>query len=68
MDRNLDGYYFRVCRNGRWESVCFSDLTEEQMNDVLKDRSDKWLKSLCVGLGMTLKQMGDSVDVVGMEE
>ena len=38
------------------------------MNDVLKDRSDKWLKSLCVGLGMTLKQMGDSVDVVGMEE
>ena len=68
MDRNLDGYFFRVCRNGRWESVCFSDLTEEQMNDVLKDRSDKWLKSLCVGLGMTLKQMGDSVDVVGMEE
>ena len=68
MDRNLDGYFFRVCRNGRWESVCFSDLTEEQMNDVLKDRSDKWLKSLCVGLGVTLKQMGDSVDVVGMEE
>ena len=68
MDRNLDGYFFRVCRNGRWESVCFSDLTEEQMNDVLKDRSDKWLKSLCIGLGMTLKQMGDSVDVVGMEE
>ena len=68
MDRNLDGYFFRVCRNGRWESVCFSDLTEEQMNDVLKDRSDKWLKSLCVGLGVTLKQMGESVDVVGMEE
>ena len=68
MDRNLDGYYFRVCRNGCWESVCFSDLTEEQMNEVLKDRSDKWLKSLCVGLGMTLKQMGDAADVIGTEE
>ena len=68
MDRNLDGYYFRVCRNGCWESVCFSDLTEEQMNDVLKDRSDKWLKSLYVGLGMTLKQMGDAADVIGTEE
>lgn len=68
MDRNLDGYYFRVCRNGRWESVCFSDLTEKQMNDVLKDRSDKWLKSLCVGLGMTLKQIGDVMDLVDAEE
>ena len=38
------------------------------MNDVLKDRSDKWLKSLCVGLGMTLKQMGDAADVIGTEE
>ena len=64
----MDGYYFRVCRNGCWESVCFSDLTEEQMNDVLKDRSDKWLKSLRVGLGMTLKQMGDAADVIGTEE
>ena len=68
MDRNLDGYYFRVCRNGHWGNVCFSDLTEEQMNDVLKDRSDKWLKSLCVGLGMTLKQIGDVMDLVDAEE
>lgn len=68
MDRNLDGYYFRVCRNGHWDNVCFSDLTEEQMNDVLKDRSDKWLKSLCVGLGMTLKQIGDVMDLVYAEE
>lgn len=31
MDRKLDGVYFRIKRNDKWENVCFSDLTEEDM-------------------------------------
>jgi len=47
MDRNLDGVYFRIMRNGKWDSVCFSDLTEEQMDLVMDDQPIDWLKSLC---------------------
>ena len=34
----MDGVYSRVKRNGTWDSVCFSDLTEEEMEDVCKDK------------------------------
>lgn len=47
MNRDLDGLYFRVKRNNRWESVCFSDLTDEEMDKVLEGHSVQWLKSTC---------------------
>lgn len=64
MDRHLDGVYFRVNRNGKWESVCFSDLTEEQMDEVLKNKNEEWLKGMCKILGRTIKAMGDQCDIV----
>lgn len=66
MDRNLDGVYFRVEREGQWESLCFSDLTEEQMGAVLDNRSEEWLKSLCVILGKTIRRLGDDLDIVSI--
>lgn len=38
MNRNLDGCYFRVKRDGKYEAVCFSDLTAEEREEVCKDR------------------------------
>ena len=38
MDRNLDGIYFRVQRDGKWENACFSDLTQEEMEREKKKR------------------------------
>ena len=64
MNRNLDGCYFRVKRNGKWESVCFSDLTEEERESVLSDRNEKWLKSLCCYLADTIKNIGEQLDLV----
>lgn len=64
MNRRLDGVFFRVCRNNKWQSLCFSDLTEDEMNEVLKDRSEKWLKNLCVILGQRIKEIGDELDIV----
>lgn len=34
--RDLDGIYFRVKRGKHWESICFSDLSDEEMDKVLK--------------------------------
>lgn len=69
MNRELDGVYFRIKRNDKWDNICFSDLTEEEMNEVLKDKDIEWLKSLCIILGKTLKEIGDYFDIYsGIEE
>lgn len=64
MDRNLDGVYFRIKREEKYDNVCFSDLTEEQMDEVLKDRDEEWLRNMCKILGKTLKKVGDELDIV----
>lgn len=65
--RNLDGIYFRIQRDNKWQSVCFSDLTEDEMKEVMKNKSNKWLQSLAIGLGKTLRNIGDQLDL-SMEE
>lgn len=64
MDRKLDGVFFRVKRNGAFENVCFSDLTDEEMDSMLSGRDVKWLQSLCKILGKTIKLIGDQFDIV----
>ena len=66
--RNLDGVYFRVERNGKWENICFSDLTKEERNNVMLGKSEIWLRSLCDILADTIKDIGDMFDLVGGRE
>lgn len=61
MRRNLDGIYFRIGT----ENICFSDLTEDQMYQVMNNKSDAWLKSLAVKLAFTIKDIGEALDIVG---
>lgn len=62
--RNLDGVYFRVERKGKWENICFSDLTIEERDSVGKDRSANWWKSLAYHLADCLRGIGDELDIV----
>lgn len=64
MDRDLDGVYFRVERDGKFDNVCFSDLTDGQMRDVLKDKDADWLRSMCVVLGRCIREIGDQLGIV----
>ncbi|WP_270255847.1 hypothetical protein [Collinsella intestinalis] len=64
MDRELDCVYFRVERDGKFESVSFSDLTEGQMRDVLRGHSMEWLFEMCVILGKRIREIGDQCNVV----
>lgn len=64
MNRNLDGVYFRVKRNGKWDNVCFSDLSETEKVDVLKNKDIDWVKSLCMILGKKIREIGDQFDIV----
>lgn len=65
MDRNLDGIYFRVKRNEKWNSICFSDLTEAEMDEILLDKDIDFLKKMCKILGNTIKSIGNNLDIMG---
>ncbi len=67
LDRNLDAVYFRVKRGGKFESVCFSDLTERQMRQVLEGNSREFLREMCVILGLRIRRIGDELDIVGCD-
>lgn len=58
--RNLDGVYFRIGT----ENICFSDLTEEQQDEVMNGRSEEWLKSLCKILAERLREVGDRFGII----
>ena len=64
MNRHLDGVYFRVKRDNEWQDICFSDLTEEERNKMMENRSVKWLQSLCNILANKLKDIGDQFDLM----
>lgn len=67
MKRDLDGIYFRVQRDGKWDNVCYSDLTQSERDSVTDDRSAEWLKSLADHLADCLKEIGDEFDIVREE-
>ena len=59
MKRELDRIFFRIGR----DNICFSDLTEEQMRQVLMNRSEEWLIEMCVALGKRIREIGDELDI-----
>lgn len=63
MNRYLDRLYFCVKRDERLDNVCFSDLTDEEMDKVLEGHSVQWLKSTCKILGHTIRRIGDELDI-----
>ena len=70
--RNLDGAYFRVNRDGKWLSICYSDMTEDERNTVIYDRmSDKpldeqasYYRRLAEIMADSLYDMGEQLGVM----
>lgn len=63
IQRNLDGCYFRVERNGKYENVCFSDLTNQERNKVCEGKSVEWLMGLAFHLADRLQAIGEELDI-----
>ncbi len=36
IERELDGIYFRINRNGNWHNICFTDLTKSEREELIK--------------------------------
>ena len=61
--RNLDGAYYRVVRNGKYISLCFSDLTSVEQDAVLSEYDSDALRRMCHILSGSLRQIGDELDL-----
>lgn len=64
MDRHLDGVYFRVKRDDKWQSICLSDMTKDERHNLIGDRDSKYLLSCVDILCERLKLLGDTFDIV----
>jgi hypothetical protein len=65
MNRNLDGVYFRAKRDGNWQNICFTDLTSDEREEIMRDRPVEWLKQMIRILADTINRIGEVLDVRG---
>lgn len=63
VQRNLDSFYHRVYRNGHFETVCFSDLTEDERHSVLQKYSKDQLIGFANLLADIIYQIGEELDL-----
>ena len=64
--RNLDGVYYRVQRDGLWLNVCYSDMTPEERQKVkdAKPQAEYWQK-MADAMADALRYIGDMLDLEG---
>jgi len=65
MNRNLDGIYYRVKRGGKYENICFSDMTKAEIDEVITDKSAEYWKSIALHLKDRLNLIGQTFDIIG---
>lgn len=61
--RELCGIYFRVERNGKFEDVCFTDMTELEQKRAIYDFSPEALRNMCMVLAGVVRNLGDMFDI-----
>lgn len=65
VKRDLDGIYLRIERNGKYQSLCLSDMTLKELDENLNPERGEWLKGAVIHLALTLHEIGDLFDIVG---
>lgn len=70
--RNLDGVYFRVQRDGRWTNVCYSDMEQAERDEVARKMAEvftlaeqaAWWRSMADLMADQLYDMGEQLGVM----
>ena len=65
VKRDLDGIYLRIKRNGKYQSLCLSDMTKAELEANLNPERGEWLKAAVIHLALTLHEIGNLFDIVG---
>ena len=61
--RDLDGCFFRVQREGKWMSICWTDLTEDERMEFAKDKDNYWLRRMLEYITQQYRETGDHLDI-----
>ena len=68
IQRNLDGIYFRVVRNGISCNCCFTDLSLAEREKVLNIYSRDSLYQLVNLLADTIRKIGEEANIRGVRD
>ena len=71
--RNLDGVYFRVKRDGKWQNICYSDMTADERDEIARKRAEhatpeqqaQWWRSMADIMADALYDMGEQFGIAG---
>ncbi len=61
--RNLDGMLFRIKRDEKYQSICFSDMTTEERLEVLKTKDVEFMRRMCLIIAERMREIGDKYDI-----
>lgn len=61
--RDMDGVYFRVKRNGEYHAICWSDLTDEEREQMSGGRPLEWWREMALIMTRQLRYVGDELDL-----
>ena len=64
---DMDGIYFRIKRNGKYENVCFSDLTDEERVEACSNKQIEWFIRVTNHLANCLYEAGAILDKLGVK-
>lgn len=67
-ERELDGIYYRVERDGKWHNLCFTDLTTDEQEEMIKKYDAEGLKRMVMLLAKILRDIGDTFDIIAKDE
>lgn len=65
--RELCGIYFRVKRDGKYENICFTDMTEEEQKRAIYDFSPESLRHMCIVLAGVVRNLGEMFDLSAVD-
>ena len=61
----LDTIFVRVQRDGKFNNICFTDLTENEQRAFLGDLNERALERMCLILAKTLRTIGEEARLMG---
>lgn len=63
--RNLSGIYFRSKnKDGKWDNVCFEDLSDEEQDRIMINYNKDTLMRLAGQLANTINKIAEQFDIM----
>ena len=63
INRNLDGIFVRVERDGKYYSLCLSDITREEREKAIANWGREGLINTIHYLCEAIREIGDQLDI-----